>query len=255
MDSDKKTNLEIAPKTLDPVSYFEQDGDFVVAFKKTEKLASAVYIVTNLLSDNEPMKWTLRKKVSEFLSFSLSYKDVSDSAKNSFVYSAKSFVLEIVSLLEVSMRGGLISTMNFGILKQEFNNLISIYSSSESHDSKGNIISENFFDVVRPNTPSESRYIGSTPTSLSVQNRVPEYTQKSVNNPQIKDKEDEKKSLRQTTILALLRRKKELTIKDIASVIKDCSEKTVQRELNTFIANGVLKRSGVRRWSKYSLNN
>ncbi|MCX6702079.1 MAG: hypothetical protein NTX96_02725, partial [Candidatus Zambryskibacteria bacterium] len=62
-----------------------------------------------------------------------------------------------------------------------------------------------------------------------------------------------KKSNRQNVILDLLKRKKELTIKDISLVIKDCSEKTIQRELNSFISIGVLKRAGVRRWSKYSL--
>ena len=62
-----------------------------------------------------------------------------------------------------------------------------------------------------------------------------------------------KKTNRQNIILGLIKKKKELTIKDIALVIKDCSEKTIQRELNSFIASGILKRAGVRRWSKYSL--
>jgi predicted HTH transcriptional regulator len=62
-----------------------------------------------------------------------------------------------------------------------------------------------------------------------------------------------KRTNRQNIILGLLKKKKELTIKDIAQVIKDCSEKTIQRELIAFIDSGVLKRTGERRWSKYSL--
>jgi predicted HTH transcriptional regulator len=62
-----------------------------------------------------------------------------------------------------------------------------------------------------------------------------------------------KKTNRQNIILGLLKKKKELTIKDISHVIKDCSEKTIQRELLTLISAGVLKKIGERRWSKYSM--
>ena len=45
----------------------------------------------------------------------------------------------------------------------------------------------------------------------------------------------------------------EASIKDISEVITDCSEKTIQRELNSLIDNGLVKREGERRWSRYSL--
>lgn len=43
------------------------------------------------------------------------------------------------------------------------------------------------------------------------------------------------------------------SIKDISGVITDCSEKTVQRELNAMIKDGTVFREGKRRWSTYSL--
>ncbi len=58
---------------------------------------------------------------------------------------------------------------------------------------------------------------------------------------------------RRATILALLQRKDRLTIKDVSSVIKDCSEKTIQRELLALVAQGVLVKDGERRWSTYRL--
>jgi len=45
-----------------------------------------------------------------------------------------------------------------------------------------------------------------------------------------------------------------LTIKDFTKNIKDCSEKTIQRELLAMVAKGVLKKEGERRWSKYFLS-
>ena len=117
-------STDISQKNIDIISFFEKDADFVFIYKKTEKLASAVYMVTNLFSDNEPMKLSLRKKVSDLLSFSLSYKDISEIRKSDFINNIKTRVLELVSLLEVSNHGGLVSGMNFSILKREFSSLI-----------------------------------------------------------------------------------------------------------------------------------
>jgi hypothetical protein len=41
------------------------------------------------------------------------------------------------------------------------------------------------------------------------------------------------------------------SIKDIAGVIRGCSEKTIQRELNELIRRGLVRRVGERRWSVY----
>lgn len=58
---------------------------------------------------------------------------------------------------------------------------------------------------------------------------------------------------RRERVLNVLRDKGESTIKDIVEVVKDCSEKTIQRELMSLIKDNVIARHGERRWSKYSL--
>lgn len=251
MEADKIHTTELAQKNQEPIAFFEKDAGFVFAFKKTEKLASAVYMITNLFSDNEPMKWTLRKKVSDMLSFMLGYKDIKDSSLSDFSYNAKTRVLELVSMLEVSFRAGLISQMNYSIIKHEFSNLADVFSipSAPTKEASFDAISKNFFDVVDTRsriTDNHSRSEHVTGVSQVSYNPVKD---KDV----VLDTGVFKRSNRQNIILGLLKKKKELTIKDIALVIKDCSEKTIQRELISFIEAGVLKRTGERRWSKYSL--
>lgn len=56
---------------------------------------------------------------------------------------------------------------------------------------------------------------------------------------------------RMSLILDLVRKRKSLSIKEITSVIRDCSEKTIQRELNILIERGLIRREGERRWSVY----
>lgn len=58
---------------------------------------------------------------------------------------------------------------------------------------------------------------------------------------------------RKANILSFIRENKAVAIKDILSHIHNCSEKTIQRELNDLVKDGVLKKEGERRWSKYSL--
>ncbi|MCB9811646.1 hypothetical protein H6783_01920 [Candidatus Nomurabacteria bacterium] len=58
---------------------------------------------------------------------------------------------------------------------------------------------------------------------------------------------------RRERIKTVLEAKGQANIKDIAAIITDCSEKTIQRELNAMIEDNVVKRHGERRWSTYSL--
>lgn len=256
MDQDKKITSNVSENNTDIITFFAGNQSFIFAYKKTEKLASAVYMITNLFSENEPMKWVLRKKVSDLVSHTLSYKDVSEASLFDFTYNLRTRVLEIVSLLEVSYRGGLISNMNYSVLKQEFSNLIEVINSPHSeikepmHDS----LSRTFFDI--PESDGSIKDTVSRVTSLTGQVSMSSEKSSSI----VKDKIShylrrgyEGRSSRQNTILSLIKKKGELTIKDISEVIKDCSEKTIQRELISFISKGIVKRIGERRWSKYSL--
>jgi DNA-binding HxlR family transcriptional regulator len=198
-------------------------------------------MVTNLFGESEPMKWALRKKVGELLSFMVGYKDTAHAEYTTFTNATQTRVLEIVSLLEISSRSGLVSPMNFSILKKEFSGLLGVLNtaSKTSHsESEYATLPKTFFDV--PDTRSVS--------TLDKNDIV------------IKDKKTVsvetivfKKTNRQNIILNMLKKKKDLTIKDISEVIQDCSEKTIQRELIDLIENGIVEKRGERRWSRYSL--
>jgi len=58
---------------------------------------------------------------------------------------------------------------------------------------------------------------------------------------------------RQQAIKDILASQGQATIKDISAHIKDCSEKTIQRELTQLIDQGQVVKEGERRWSRYSL--
>ncbi len=260
METEKTTSIDISNKSQQIISFFDKDTDFVFVYKKTEKLTTALYLITNLFSDSEPMKWTLRKKVGDILSFTISYKNIISSKRRDFSDEMKTKVLELISMLEVTSRSGLVSFMNFSILEQEFLNLIKIIDSQNvsNKEIQSNNLSKSFFYVpeVAPNTLNENQNIDNEKRYefSNIQNNQNKMSDNFIKDTQIlSDKSPKKRTNRQDSIIILLKKKSDLSVKDIAGVIRGCGEKTIQRELISLISASIVKKTGERRWSKYSL--
>lgn len=58
---------------------------------------------------------------------------------------------------------------------------------------------------------------------------------------------------RTSRIKTVLEAKPDATIKDLSDIITDVSTKTIQRDLNSLIETGEVIRHGERRWSRYSM--
>ncbi len=192
-------------------------------YKKTEKLVSALYLFSNFLSDKEPIKWQLREIGISLLSANLSVKPFR----------------QVLSLLEVSYIGGLISEMNFNIFKCELESLIRI-AESETNP-KAFVLAEQFFNMTE------------SPVSLPVNISKGQDTMSNRMSFKNSEVEQKDKSNRQDIIIGLLKKSKELGIKDFTSSIKGCSEKTIQRELASLVSKGLIKKVGEKRWSRYSI--
>jgi hypothetical protein len=103
----------------------KQDYGMLVA-KKSERLVTALYLVTDLMADSEPIKHGLRKNAVALLSSmnALSQLDVKDRVME-FKISLKS-VTEIISLLHVAVTTGIVSHMNGELLMDGFRSLQSV---------------------------------------------------------------------------------------------------------------------------------
>lgn len=95
----------------------------VLIAKKSEKLVTALYLVTDLMSDSEPIKHGLRKNSVALLSSmnALSQLDVKDRILELKI-SLKA-VTEVISLLHVSVTTGIVSEMNGHLLMDGFRSL------------------------------------------------------------------------------------------------------------------------------------
>jgi len=196
-------------------------SDITNIIKKSEKLASAIYLITGFFDDKEPLKWKLR---------TLSTDLVSEQVKDKF-----SIIRETLSLFSMAKTAGLVSEMNHDILVRELSKL------KDEAEKPLDImfIHDTITDQKALPRPQKSEYIKD---NTSEKPMLKEFGAVSV-----------KKNSRQSIIIAILKRKKEIMIKDVSPLISGCSEKTIQRELLTMVNSGILRKMGEKRWSRYSL--
>lgn len=254
--------------------------------KKTKKLTTALYMVTSFLSDSEPLKWKLRERSVSLFSGVSNVRNKSVSEVDNVFAGYSVLVDEIVSLLEVAAVSKLISEMNFLILKKEYNTLKDIIDSNEYTEEKSGrfMFADKFFeeDGVLPQLKEKDSgidvddnvYMEKESTGLfsktdkqkkSLMDKRHNFDKgQSQQMKTVKDnhttvgknqKPANTKMNRRDTIVRLFknRKGKEFTIKDITHEVSGCSEKTIQRELISLVAEGVIKKRGERRWSRYSI--
>lgn len=219
--------------------------NFVV--QKAERLSRAVYVVSDFMSDREPIKWRLRELAVE-ITESLG-KDIAFTME---ILAGK--IPQMISVIDLALGTGSVSQMNFALLRKEYSDL---YTAIRSEN-------RNFFNnqmEVSPALPgkagNESSFKPSTDTSEESKDtgkrqfqsirQIKDTSVLKTGNPAVS------KGHRQTEIIEFLKGKDWVSIKDIVQIIPNVSAKTVQRELSDLVAKGALKKMGERRWSRYAL--
>jgi DNA-binding transcriptional ArsR family regulator len=262
MDKKDNNNQESFndPINWKSLGFFSAEDYLIYIFKKTEKITAALYLVSGLLKDEEPIKWELRDRGIDLLSSSFSASNSLPGDKNAVIQSLFTAALETLSLLNVAKISNLVSDMNHKLLVREIDNVVAMLRDRlrESAESAGYILSESFFKT--PDLFSSGFRLGnrnvSQNDSFGVKGqKVTSSEFNHANNGVTKGHElgNEKKLQRRELIISTLKTQSNLTIKDFAKVIKDCSEKTIQRELIELVNMGLVKKDGERRWSRYSL--
>lgn len=260
MDTNRNNNQPSFnnPDNWKYLGFFSAEDYLLYIFKKTEKITTALYLVSGLLKDDEPIKWELRDRGVDLLSSSFTASSAVPGDKNAVIQSLFTAALETISLLNVAKATNLISEMNHSLLVREIDNIVSILRDrlAQNAENAGYVLSESFFktpDLFSTGSRFDGRHKGQTDNSNMQSRNQNLELPRNFNDNQVRTQSPDKKTQRQELIVSLLKGQSNLTIKDFSRVIKDCSEKTIQRELLDLVDRGVVKKEGERRWSKYSL--
>jgi len=246
---------------------------------KPQRLASAVYLLTSFFGDQEPLKWRLRSLSGHLVSSSISLNGHSSHDDVSVAFELRKVVSEILALIGVARDAGLISPDNHRLIAHEYTKFTDSLALSGGLSSERGLamLSPEFFSLpalaLEKEKETESKMIPavsdkiirtgeikekkSTPDLISPIHPLTEslnYSKKIAAKPLKKfGAVSVKKNGRQSVIISLLKRKKEIMIKDVSPLINGCSEKTIQRELLEMVSVGLLKKMGEKRWSRYTL--
>ncbi|HAO64588.1 TPA: hypothetical protein DCQ44_01245 [Candidatus Taylorbacteria bacterium] len=235
------------------------DPTYGFIFKKTEKIIAALYLVTNLISDNEPIKIQLRKASLGLLSDTLSLRRTSSAQSRQSILNLMTVISEILSLLKIASVTEQISSMNYSIIHREIvmlmGNLDALHPEMVGNGSM--VLPQDFFNVPTPSavpTYSPATNVFQVGNAQAPSSKGQYRTPDAIKDSQIRSTpKDNVKDNRREKMLQLLKVGKPLSIRDFAQEIKNCSEKTIQRELLAMVESGTLKKTGERRWSVYSL--
>lgn len=269
----KDSNSSLPNLTINKVE--EQGGG--VSYTKSNKLVTALFLVTDIMDKSEPLRRKLRTLGIEILS------DLPTGQVGIHADPTKSLskISEVLSFLEVAQSVNLISPMNAKILINEFLKLMDAVKEYKKVKSVWieeflgeDYNAEHIDDKQKYSELVTRRHVDSrTPTRLGVQKAgslmdalrgVTSYHASDRKNSSSAANFDVLKKHRRADIVSVLNSSEAgLTITDIKnkskghenkfSALASCGEKTLQRELVAMVRDGVLKREGEKRWSRYSI--
>ncbi len=206
---------------------------------RIKKLTEALYRVTDLYFDKEPLKWLLRENA--VLLYESLMSDMSDNACGTDkINKNNKIIIKIIHLLEIASLGGFISDINFEILKKEYLSFKNLLEKAEQ-----NLFSK----AIMITQQSES----ARSTENKKKNDKIYKGQKILSDKKTKSKIHQENEERNQKIIDFLKENGKKTIREIASVFGDVSAKTVQRNLAELIKSGKLFFEGEKRWRVYFL--
>lgn len=225
----------------------QKNTDFLDIYNKSYRLAAAIFMISNVIDQSEELKTKIKRLSLDLVSMSVNLKDINFCDTKKIVADIEKNSLELMSMLDIASVSGLVSKMNSHILKEEFQLFIlELNRFSEKFENNKNISVGSIFkeSLIQNNINNLEK--------TNLLNLVNEQKVISNNGPK-NGNGHKRKDLRKNTILDFIKGHNDVSIKDIVPNIIGCSEKTIQRELIQLINVGKIKKTGERRWSKYSL--
>jgi len=258
------------------------NNQFAYICDRIQKITEAVYRVTELLQDKEPMKWVIREKSVSIFETLVSLKNNNFLEKNSQLEKIENLIDQLSALLCLFSESKTISSVNFDIIRDEYvlaKSLISKQKQSQdfvklnlppaqaslptgqtdlpainkkkTKNANGQSNGHNNTNrhSIRQEKPAyrSGRLVENNDDSIAKNNSIKPIKKKT------KKAGNTKSIIRKNKILDIVKNKKEVSIGELSVMFKECSEKTIQRDLLEMVDRGILKKEGHKRWRKYMI--
>ncbi|MFZ3043755.1 MAG: hypothetical protein WA058_01450 [Minisyncoccia bacterium] len=222
---------------------FEKDIRRVFIYKKAERLAKAIHLITPAFAEALSLKNRIDAIVVGLIDAAILPPGTARTALSREL-------LALSSVLSIARTSGTLSSMNADLITREAHMLlheVAAYEeprlsfdetptlSSIAKETLSREMSQNSHQPSKPQSVRTTRAVSKG--HVKDTGRTPD--------SQVKDRRD--------AIVSVIRNKGTASIKDISTLVRGVSEKTIQRELSSLISSGMVVKQGERRWSTYSL--
>ena len=245
-DFDAKTNPFVA----------NLSGDH--AYKRTERILAALYLITNHVREDEPVRAEVRSLGHKLLAQVVALRGGFRAALPEQLANVLATIRETITLVRMLQVAGYVSRPNVSVLAHALDELGQFLSGAQDSALSDSlqlerddfIPKEQLPSMRTPDAnPSAVRHTPTTPTQSRTQSGVS-------NTPKTPGRavQTEVHSERRELLMDILAKSGPLGIKDIAAQMVGVSEKTVQRELLALVQGGTVRKEGEKRWSTYALS-
>ena len=254
-------------------SAFSQNVFYGLA-KQGERITIALHMVSSFISKEEMLRNDIRRFGLRAVKNLYRCINCDPFDQQLFLEEALVNIEYTGTALSVASATGMISNMNKDVLEKALHGLgvkihqqLQIALQNENNfegDMAPSIDKNTLLDFLQETAHLDSinmedfqskiqNAITNKKTSLPIQNDNPN-THLSVQK-NIKTTPENDASKRQKKIQDIIAEKGQATIKDIATRITNCSEKTLQRDLLKLIKDNLIEKEGDKRWSLYRIKN
>lgn len=219
------------------------------------KITEALYRTTALFSESEPLKWSLRDAGVKILNSVSAFEQNMTHSQIKELESLKIFVRGMFLKLELASSGTFVARSNFDVLKREYALLFNDIMKKHINSSRSDFFSSDLSKFSRrKQIVKKNKKAGESQKEIISDKKASDSINMSDTNT-IRDSNDQISiSDRKEVIIGLLRRRGPSSVKEVTRDVSfGVGEKTIQRELNNLVSNGLIKQEGEKRWRRYYL--
>jgi hypothetical protein len=231
------------------INIFEKDIRRVFIYKKAERLAKAIHLVVPAFVESMSLK-------NRIDAIAIGLIDAAMLPPGAGRQKLSRELLALSSVLSIARTSGVLSSMNADLIAREAHLLLHEVAAYEeprlSFDETPTLSTIAKSALLRDTSQHQNPALGRVPYRRSAGGGP-----SSGGKGHIKDIEklsDSHVKDRRDAILSVIKNKGTASIKDISTLVRGVSEKTIQRELSALIGSGDVVKRGERRWSTYSLS-
>lgn len=215
-------------------------------FRRAERVAIALHLITNHISSGEPARHAVRELAVALLSEIVAMRDTFRNPDSQECIEAQGLVRRAISLVRLLAASGRISLQNAEALVAALDDLgVSLMTSQRTPLAESLAFTREDFAVE-----------GGAPIAAVKDRRRPVRVRSSKGEARaatLSVGASAPSHARSEEIVGILGTQGQLGIKDIAASLPSYSEKMIQRELKRLVELGRVRKAGAKRWSTYAL--